>query len=316
MISVEHVTKYFGPFPAVTDVSFEVQQGEVLGLLGPNGAGKSTTMKMVVGFMPPTSGRVTVAGHDVVGDSLEARRCIGYLPENVPLYSDMTVKEYLGYMGRLRGMSSRRVRERTAEVVDVCRLGSYYDVHISKLSKGFRQRVGIAQAVLHEPQVLILDEPTIGIDPNQVVETRELIRSLGGGHTVVVSTHVLSEVSLMCQRAVIIHEGQVVAQDTLENLETRLQGRSVIELDVDGPREQVMRAIDGVDGVQEVEAVHAGLPVGCRYAVYVEEGSDPRGLLAAAVVRRGWSLLRLDAAPASLEQVFQQLTTDEEGGGQ
>ena len=308
MISVQRVTKYYGPFPAITDVSFDVAQGEIVGLLGPNGAGKSTLMRTVVGFTPPTSGRVTVSGYDTVDQSLEARRCIGYLPESVPLYSDMTVKEYLGYMGRIRGMSRRHIRSRIAEVVDLCRLGDYLETHISKLSKGFRQRVGIAQAVLHEPVVLVLDEPTIGIDPNQVVETRQLIRALGGGHTIVVSTHILSEVDQLCQRVVIMHEGRVVAEDTVDDLGTRLRGGPIVHLDVDGPRERVLQALREVDGVREVEEAPEQPPIGRSYRAHGEEGVDLTARLAEVVVRRGWRLTRLDSAPASLEAVFRQLT--------
>ena len=191
MIEIEHVSKYYGDFPAVTDISFTVKKGEILGFLGPNGAGKSTTMKMITGFLPPSSGTVRVAGSDIVSDSLEARRHIGYLPETVPLYTDMDVTDYLKFMGRIRGMSSDQVNKRTSEVIDLVNLGEYRKTHIGKLSKGFRQRVGIAQAILHEPDVLILDEPTIGIDPIQVVETRRLIKDLGGEHTLVISSHIL-----------------------------------------------------------------------------------------------------------------------------
>ena len=207
MIDLDNVSKYYGDFPAIQDISFRVEKGEVLGFLGPNGAGKSTTMKVITGFLPPTSGRVTVADYDVVTQSVEARRHIGYLPETVPLYAEMSVRDYLGYMGRLRGMSGAYVRKRTDDVVAICRLEDYRDSLIGKLSKGFRQRVGIAQAILHEPDVLVLDEPTIGIDPVQVVETRQLIRDLGGEHTLIISTHILPEVSMICERVIIIHEG-------------------------------------------------------------------------------------------------------------
>ena len=312
MIQVENLTKYFGPFPAITDVSFEVAEGEILGFLGPNGAGKSTTMKIIVGFMPSTSGRVTVAGYDILSDSLEARRHIGYLPETVPLYGDMTVKDYLGYMGRIRGMSREHIRRRKDEVVDICRLNDYYGTHISKLSKGFRQRVGVAQAILHEPQVLVLDEPTIGIDPNQVVETRELIRSLGGDHTVIVSTHILTEVSALCERVVIIHQGEVVAVDTPENLASRLRSDKRIEIDVAGPEPEVMQALREVEGVTSVEMGSKSIPEGSSYLVQVEDGNDSRGQLASTVVHRGWTLLRLDLVPVSLEEVFLKLTTSEE----
>ena len=207
MIEVNGVTKYFGTFPAITDITFRVEPGEIVGFLGPNGAGKSTTMKIITAFMPPTEGSVSVAGYDVTNESLDARRHIGYLPETVPLYTEMTVREYLDYMGRIRGMDKDRLRVRIADVVEICRLEDYYSSIIGKLSKGFRQRVGIAQAIIHEPDVLVLDEPTIGIDPIQVVETRQLIKDLGGEHTLIVSTHILPEVSQICERVIVIHEG-------------------------------------------------------------------------------------------------------------
>ena len=244
MIELDSVTKYYGNFPAVTDISFRVERGEVLGFLGPNGAGKSTTMKIITGFMPPTQGKCTVAGYDIVTNSLEARRHIGYLPETVPLYGDMSVEDYLGFMGRIRGMTSKKTNSRIDDVIEICRLQEYFTTYIHKLSKGFRQRVGVAQAILHEPDVLILDEPTIGIDPIQVVETRELIRDLGGDRTVIVSTHILPEVSTICERVIIIHEGQIVAIDRPENLATRLRGVERIELDVLGPTRDVVAAVE------------------------------------------------------------------------
>ena len=235
MIEIDHVWKYFGDFPAVTDISFSVEKGEVLGFLGPNGAGKSTTMKMITGFLPPSAGTVSVAGYDIVTNSLEARRHIGYLPETVPLYTDMDIADYLSFMGKIRGMSSPDIRRRIDEVASVTGLEGYLKTHIGKLSKGYRQRVGIAQAILHEPDVLILDEPTIGIDPIQVVDTRQLIKSLGGEHTLIISTHILPEVSMICERVIIIHEGQIVAVDKPENLAARLQGVERIEVDARGP---------------------------------------------------------------------------------
>jgi ABC-2 type transport system ATP-binding protein len=216
MIEAKELTKHYGNFPAIENVNFEVKKGEVVGFLGPNAAGKTTTMRIITGFMPPTSGTATVSGYDVVDKSLEARRLIGYLPETVPLYTDMTVDGYLNFMGTLRGMNPKRIRVRTGEVIGVCRLGDYRKTIIGKLSKGFRQRVGIAQAILHEPQVLVMDEPTIGIDPIQVVETRSLIKDLGKEHTIILSSHILPEVSMVCQRVLIIHEGQIMAEDPQE----------------------------------------------------------------------------------------------------
>ena len=312
MIELESVTKYYGSFPAITDISFRVEQGEVLGFLGPNGAGKSTTMKIITGFMPPTHGRCTVAGYDIVTSSLEARRHIGYLPETVPLYGDMSVEDYLGFMGRIRGMGAKEVNRRIDDVIEICRLQEYFTTYIHKLSKGFRQRVGVAQAILHEPDVLILDEPTIGIDPIQVVETRELIRDLGGERTVIVSTHILPEVSTICERVIIIHEGQIVAIDRPENLATRLRGVERIELDVLGPTRDVVAAVERVEGVTSVRrrAPADDQPYG-SYEIEAARGADVRAELAGAVVGGGWGLLRLESIGMSLEEIFLRLTTSE-----
>ena len=312
MIEVNGVSKMFGAFPAISDISFRVEPGEILGFLGPNGAGKSTTMKIITGFMPPTDGNVTIAGYDIVTESLEARKHIGYLPETVPLYTDMTIKDYLEYMGRLRGMSRDYINQRISEVIDICNLGDYNSTIISKLSKGFRQRVGIAQAILHEPDVLVLDEPPIGIDPIQVVETRQLIKNLGGEHTLIVSTHILPEVSQICERVIIIHEGQIIAEDTPENLAQRLVGSERVDLDVKGPQQDVLVAFQQVEGVRE--AVRLEGPPGSvpRYRVQSELGIEIRADLASTVINSGWELLRLDGVIMSLEEIFLRLTTEDE----
>ena len=312
-IEAVNLTKYFGAFPAITDVSFSVGRGEILGFLGPNGAGKTTTMKIVTGFMPPTHGTAAVAGFDVVEESLEARRHIGYLPETVPLYPDMTVAEYLGFMGNIRGMSSVYRRRRIDDVIGICRLEEYHSSYISKLSKGFRQRVGVAQAILHEPDVLVLDEPTIGIDPIQVVETRQLIKSLGGEHTLLISTHILPEVSAICERVIIIHEGEIVAVDTPENLASGLVGVERIELDVRGPQREVVQALSAVDGVQEASRSETDPRGYSSYVVDARLGAEVRAALATSVVQRGWELLRLQSVSMSLEDIFLRLTTREEG---
>ena len=312
MIEVNSVSKMYGAFPAISEISFSVEQGEILGFLGPNGAGKSTTMKIITGFMPPSSGEVTVAGYDVVTESLEARKHIGYLPETVPLYTDMNIRDYLQYMGKLRGMSRDRINQRIPEVIDICNLGDYYSTIISKLSKGFRQRVGIAQAILHEPDVLVLDEPTIGIDPIQVVETRQLIKNLGGEHTLIISTHILPEVSQICERVIIIHEGQVIAEDTPDNLAHRLVGSERVDLDVKGPQQDVLVALREVEGVREavrIDGVAGSVP---RYRVQSELGVEIRADLASTVINSGWDLLRLDGVTMSLEEIFLRLTTEDE----
>ena len=309
MIEVNNLTKYYGDFPAIENVTFTVNKGEVLGFLGPNAAGKTTTMRILTGFMPPTSGSVKIAGFDVVDQSLEVRRHIGYLPETVPLYTDMNVTEYLDFLGQLRGMNKEWRKRRISDVIDICRLGEYRSSLIGKLSKGFRQRVGIAQAILHEPEVLILDEPTIGIDPIQVVETRNLIKSFGGDHTVILSTHILPEVSLVCERIIIINEGQVVAIDRPENLSERLKGTERIEVDIRGPFAQVMTALRDIPGVQEVTRTDKD-DVGF-YNIEMVSGADLREHISNLVHERGWGLLRLQPIQMSLEEIFLRLTVTE-----
>ncbi len=312
MIEVKNLTKYYGSFPAVIDVSFTVEKGEVVGFLGPNGAGKTTVMKILTGFMPPTSGTATVAGYDVVSHSLDARRHIGYLPETVPLYSDMTVEDYLEFMGTIRGMSRRNVRKRIGEVIDICRIEEYQSTLIGKLSKGFRQRVGIAQAILHEPDVLILDEPTIGIDPIQVVETRQLIKNLGREQTLIVSTHILSEASMICERVVIIHEGQVVAEDKPENLSQRLQGIQRTELEIRGPDKKVFNALRNIKGIREVTRGDSSEDGVSTYTVESRHGADIREQIASTIVQNGWGVLKLEPMDMTLEEIFLKLTVAEE----
>ncbi len=311
MIEVNNVSKMYGNYPAITDINFRVEAGEVLGFLGPNGAGKTTTMKIITGFIPPTSGEVTIAGYDIVTESLEARRHIGYLPETVPLYSEMNVKEYLSFMGKLRGMTGGRIASRIDDVVDLCHLEDYYTTIIGKLSKGFKQRVGIAQAILHEPDVLVLDEPTIGIDPIQVVETRQLIKDLGGNQTLILSTHILPEVSQICERVIIIHEGQIIAVDSPENLAQRLVGRERVDIEVKGPQQDVMKALGDVEGVQTVDRVSGEAGQVPTYRVQSELGVEIRAALASTVVKSGWDLLGLEGVIMSLEEIFLRLTTDE-----
>ena len=309
MIEVRDLTHYYGPMPAVENVNFTVRRGEILGFLGPNGAGKTTTMRILTGFMPPTRGSVTLDGYDVVEKSLEVRKRVGYLPESVPLHTEMTVTNYLKYMGTLRGMNGRRIRPRIDDVIDVCRLGDYHKTIIGKLSKGFRQRVGIAQAILHEPDVLVLDEPTIGIDPIQVVETRGLIQELGREQTVVLSSHILPEVSMICERVLIIHEGHIVAADTPNNLAQHLQGVEQLEVEIGGPPAEVMAALRGIDGATEVS--HHPRPGINAYRVQYREGADLRDEISRTIVSRGWSLLSMQVNSMSLEEIFLRLTTSE-----
>lgn len=310
VIEVKDLTKFYGNYPAIENVSFQVGKGEILGFLGPNGAGKTTTMRILTGFMPPTSGTAAVGGHDVVDKSLEARRVIGYLPETVPLYTDMSVSGYLGFMGTLRGMNPKQIKKRTGEVIDVCRLGDYRNTFVGKLSKGFRQRVGIAQAVLHEPQVLVLDEPTIGIDPIQVVETRNLIKELGREHTIVLSTHILPEVSMLCRRVVIIHEGQIVAEDSPRNLAERLQGVERVQVEIRGPGPQINEAIRGIRGVMHVS--HSADGDNNSFVVEAKRGLDLRTTISKVVISNGWGLLTIQLVGMSLEEIFLKLTVAEE----
>jgi ABC-2 type transport system ATP-binding protein len=310
MIQATGLTHYYGPRPAIDDVNFTVEKGEILGFLGPNGAGKTTTMRIITGFMPPTRGKVTLGGYDVVEQSREVRKRIGYLPETVPLYTDMTVSSYLKYMGTLRGMPPKDIKRRIGDVVDLCRLGEYHKTIIGKLSKGFRQRVGVAQAIIHEPEVLVLDEPTIGIDPIQVVETRRLIQDLGKSQTVVLSSHILPEVSMICQRVMIINEGKIVAEDTPSNLAQRLQGVNRMEVEVGGPSNDVISALRKVNGVTDVS--HRSTQGKDLYMIQARGSQDLRDEISKAVVSSGWSLLSMQSVGMSLEDIFLKLTTNEE----
>jgi ABC-2 type transport system ATP-binding protein len=267
-------------------------------------------MRIITGFMPPTHGTVTLDGYDVVEQSLEARRRVGYLPETVPLYTDMSVNGYLKYMGTLRGMAPKSIKARLNDVVDVCRLGDYRKTQIGKLSKGFRQRVGIAQAILHEPQVLVLDEPTIGIDPIQVVETRRLIKELGKDQTVVLSSHILPEVSMLCDRVLIINEGRIVAEDTPKNLAAGLQGVERLEVEIGGPAAEVLPVLKGVKGVNDV--AHVNEDGRHTYTIQAQAGKDLRDEISQAVISNGWSLRGLQMVGMSLEEIFLRLTTQEE----
>ena len=310
MIQASGLTHYYGPYAAIEDVNFGVEHGEVLGFLGPNGAGKTTTMRILTGYMPPTRGKVTLDGYDIVEQSLEVRRRVGYLPETVPLYTDMPVNTYLKYMGTLRQMPRRDIKRRIGEVIDICRLGDYRSSQIGKLSKGFRQRVGIAQAILHEPEVLVLDEPTIGIDPIQVVETRRLIQDLGKEQTVVLSSHILPEVSMICDRVLIIHEGKIVAEDTPSNLAERLQGSEQMEVEIGGPVSQVLPALRALNGVASAShKTNQGREI---YTIQSNEGQDLRDSISRAVIGNGWSLLSMNTIGMSLEDIFLRLTAHEE----
>ncbi len=304
-IQAQNLAKTYGDFQALRDVSFQVQKGEILGFLGPNGAGKTTTMRILTGFMPPSSGSAHVAGYDVFTDSMEVRKRIGYLPESVPLYTEMSVWDYLDFTARLRGVAERdKAIERVMEMTNI---GERADTLINKLSKGFKQRVGIAQALVHNPEVVIMDEPTIGLDPKQIIEIRNLIKSLAGEHTVILSTHILPEVSQTCTRVLIINEGKIVAEDTPASLGARVRGAERIHLQVAQPVEGIAREIEKVQGVLGVTAHDAN-----TFEIETNLGSDRRTDIAALVVNRGWGLLELRPVTLSLEEVFLKLTTTEE----
>jgi ABC-2 type transport system ATP-binding protein len=314
VIEVQHITKRYGTVTAVDDVSFRVERGEILGFLGPNGAGKTTTMRILTGYMPPTEGRAMVAGYDVFSQPIDAKRRTGYLPETPPLYPDMTVREYLDFVARIKGVPPNDRKSRVSTVMDRTHVADMAERHCAKLSKGYRQRVGLAQALIHNPDVLILDEPTAGLDPKQIIETRSLIRSLAGDHTIVLSTHILPEVAQTCQRVVIINKGRVVAVDTPDNLTARLKGSATMYVQVEAAGADAAAALAAVPGVTRVVAVdhHEGA-AGGHTAFEVESApeADVRRELAHAVVTRGWGLLELRPVLMSLEDVFLQVTTEE-----
>ena len=309
MIEVEHLTKRYGTVTAVDDISFRVNKGEILGFLGPNGAGKTTTMRVLTGYMPATDGRAAVAGYDVFDHPIEAKQRTGYLPETPPLYPDMTVREYLNFVAKIKGVAPKDRAARVDQVMTRTWVADMASRACGKLSKGYRQRVGLAQALIHNPEVLILDEPTAGLDPKQINETRRLIKALAGDHTIILSTHILTEVEQTCQRVVIINKGKVVAEDTPENLTRRLRGSATMFVQVDGDRAaEAQAALARVDGVARVTSADAS---GTAFEVESESGRDVRRELARAVIGGGWGLLELRPMRLSLEDVFLSLTTEE-----
>jgi ABC-2 type transport system ATP-binding protein len=310
MIKVENLTKRYAGQPAIQNLNFEVGQGEIMGFLGPNGAGKTTTMRILAGFMPPTSGRATVAGFDVFEQSLQARAHLGYMPENVPLYTDMRVTEYLNYRAALKAVHHRRLAERVGDVKELCGLKEVESKLIGTLSKGYRQRVGLADALLAEPDLLILDEPTIGLDPNQIRQVRELIKNLGRQHTILLSTHILPEVEMTCSRVIIIHKGRIEACDTPDNLlgKIRQAGGVVLEAKVgnDNGEEQLKK----ISGVREV--VTGGENDWKRFSLRVESGVDVREAVFRLATDRHWMVRELTQRRGTLEDVFVELTHPDE----
>jgi len=315
MIKVEGLTKRYARTVAVNDISFEVEKGQIVGFLGPNGAGKTTTMRILTGFLPPTSGKANVAGFDVQEHPMEVKKRIGYLPETPPLYPEMEVSEYLEFAGQLKGIGKSDIRRRVDDAIGRCSLGDVRSRLIGKLSKGYRQRVGIAQAIIHNPDVLILDEPTSGLDPKQIIEIRELLRALAGEHTIILSTHILSEVEHSCERVIIISQGSLVAQDSVANLTNRLRGSESVCIEIEsaegrpaaGEAQQRLEQVNGVSRVMMKE------PNDGRLVFEVEslQGRHIRSELARSVVNAGWNLNELRAVGLSLEDIFLQLTSAE-----
>jgi ABC-2 type transport system ATP-binding protein len=310
VIEVQNLTKRYGPFTAVNDVSFRVERGEILGFLGPNGAGKTTTMRVLTGYMPPSEGKAIVAGYDVQDQPIEAKRRTGYLPETPPLYPEMTVRDYLTFVAKIKGVPRSERKSRVESSMERTRIADMAKRHCAKLSKGYRQRVGLAQALLHNPEVLILDEPTAGLDPKQIIETRSLIKQLGGDHTVILSTHILPEVSQTCQRVVIISKGRVVAVDTPDNLTAKVRGTEAMLLQVDAMGADAKSVVAQVPGVTNVAVTSEDKGI-ATIEIESEGGRDVRRELAAAIVGRGWGLLELRPVRMSLEDVFIHLTTAE-----
>lgn len=310
MISVQNLTKYYGTYRALSDVSFEVNRGEILGFLGPNAAGKTTTMRILTCFMPATSGTATIAGYDIFTDSIEVKKRIGYLPETVPLYMNMTVSEYLQFVAEIKKIPRTQRENRRRTVIDECGLGSVRHKLIGTLSKGYKQRVGLAQALINKPDVIILDEPTIGLDPKQIVEIRSLIKSLGGEHTVILSSHILPEVSMICERVIIINQGRVVAIDTPENLSAQLGKGGQISIIVDGSLEVIKSAIGKIRGITAIRHTESQNSAH-TFVIESQKDMDIRRHVAAAVVNAGFGLMEMKSIALSLEEVFVKLVTSE-----
>jgi ABC-2 type transport system ATP-binding protein len=311
LIEVQDLTKAYGSVTAVDHVSFTVNKGEILGFLGPNGAGKTTTMRILTGFMPATSGTARVDGFDVFNDSLEVRRRIGYLPEAPPVYPDMTVEAYLGFVARIKNVPAEKRAERISDALQKTSLADKRHELIKRLSRGYKQRVGIAQALVHDPDVIILDEPTVGLDPKQIIEVRHLIKSLAGDHTIILSTHILPEVSMTCDRVVIINKGKIAAVDTPQNLTAQLKGGQRVRLEVGAPEAALREALAQMPGAKRVQVESARADGHVALNIEAETGKDIRSQLAAKVVEKGWPLYELRGVSLSLEDIFLELTTDD-----
>ncbi len=309
MIEINHLTKVYGIQKAVNDISFRVEQGEIVGFLGPNGAGKTTTMKIITCFMPPTSGDVKIGELSVAENSLEIRRMIGYLPESNPLYLDMNVVDFLRYVAELRNIEKSKHNARIREVIEICGLGDVLHKDIGQLSKGYKQRVGLAQAMIHDPAILILDEPTIGLDPNQMVDIRNLIKRLGKEKTVILSTHILSEVQATCDRAVIINRGEIVADSTIADLQRGAEQQDSIDLALDPTDDDVIAKLTQVVGVAEVREIFPDASTNeLHFRILMSPGVDPRREIFKTAVEHNWVIMGMNREVRSLEEVFHKLT--------
>lgn len=311
MVELKNVTKIYGTRKAVDNISFSVDKGEIVGFLGPNGAGKTTTMKMITGYMPPTSGTIKIAGYDIVEQPIEAKKHIGYLPETPPLYLDMTVEAYLHFVGGIKGVPAKRRREDVERIMNEVGLLEVRKRLIKNLSRGYRQRVGLAQAIIGDPEVLVLDEPTVGLDPKQIKEIRDIIKKLGGKHTIILSTHILPEVSMVCDRVIIINKGKIVAMDKTENLSIALQNVRRYFIKAEGPYDKVVKTVENIDGVINVEAeIEEDMMV--KLTVESSNDRDIRKDVFFAFAKEGLPILELRPLGYSLEEVFLELTTEEE----
>ncbi|HXT86768.1 MAG TPA: ABC transporter ATP-binding protein [Verrucomicrobiae bacterium] len=311
MIEVQDLTKAFGDKTAVDGITFSVNKGEILGFLGPNGAGKTTTMRVLTGYLPATQGTAKIAGFDVFNDSMEVRRRIGYLPETPPLYFDMTVASYLEFVARIKNVAAEKRAQSVESAMEMTKIADKRDELIKRLSRGYKQRVGLAQAIVHDPDVIILDEPTVGLDPKQIIEVRHLIKGLAGNHTIILSTHILPEVSMTCDRVIIINNGKIVAVDTPENLTRQLKGGERIRVEAQAPEQPLRDALQKIPGAQKVQVESLGS--GGRMIAVVEagQGADLRSQIAAKIVGQGWPLYELRGESVSLEEIFLQLTTED-----
>jgi len=311
LIEVQDLTKSFGDKTAVDHVSFTVNKGEILGFLGPNGAGKTTTMRILTGFLPASSGTAKIAGFDVADDSLEVRRRIGYLPENPPLYTDMTVESYLDFVTRIKNVPADRRHDRIEDALVKTNLEDRRHDLIKRLSRGYKQRVGIAQALVHDPDVIILDEPTVGLDPKQIIEVRHLIKSLAGTHTIILSTHILPEVSMTCDRVVIINRGKIAAIDTPANLTLQLKGGQRVRVEAQADEKLLRAALQEIHGLRKLDVEPGGASGRLAVTVEAAPGQDIRSEIAARIVGKGWPLYELRGVNLSLEDIFLELTTDD-----